>query len=94
MAKASRFQSVRAYVLLLGGLFVIGYEVIFEHTERPTVIVAALLMMGISVPLNLDERLRWLATLRTPPAVLPAPAPPASAVLDPDDEAKQTEVKP
>lgn len=80
MAKAPSFKSVRAYLLLLGGLGVIIYEVVFEHTERPTVIVAALLMMGISVPLNLDEKLAWLAALtvkaKEPPVPPVPPAPP------------------
>lgn len=66
MAKAPSFKTVRSYLLLLGGLLTIAYEVIFEHSERPTIIVAALLMMGISVPLNLDERLKWIATLSMP----------------------------
>ena len=61
--KAPSFKTVRSYLLLLGGLLVIGYEVIFEHTERPTVIIAALLMMGISVPLNLDDKLAWVVAL-------------------------------
>lgn len=61
--KAPSFKAVRSYILLLGGLGVIAYEVIFEHTERPTLIIAALLMMGISVPLNLDEKLAWIVAL-------------------------------
>lgn len=41
-------------MLLVSGLAVIGWEVVVESSERPTIIIAALLMMGISVPLHLD----------------------------------------
>lgn len=77
MARRPSFANVRSYLLLLVGLGVIVYEVIFEHTERPTIIVAALLMMGISVPLNLDEKLKWLSSKQDAP---PPPTPPLEKV--------------
>lgn len=61
--RGSKFAIVRAYVLLVGGLAIIGWEVILEKADRPTIIVAALLMMGITVPLNLDEKAKRFAEI-------------------------------
>lgn len=73
-SKGSRFGLFRSYILLIGGILVIGWEVAFENSDRPTIIVAALLMMGISVPLNLDDKAKGLVTALRPP---PPPVPPA-----------------
>lgn len=59
--KGPSFTALRSYVLLIAGLAVIGWEVIAESSERPTIIIAALLMMGVSVPLNLDAKAKGLA---------------------------------
>lgn len=68
MTSPSRFAVFRSYILLIAGLAAIGWEIVVEQSDRPTIIVAALLMMGISVPLNLDERTaRWVALWRGAP---------------------------
>lgn len=65
-SKTSKFALFRSYILLLSGIVVIGWEVVLENSERPTIIVAALLMMGISVPLNLDEKAKGIAAAFKP----------------------------
>lgn len=84
--KLPTYATIRSYLLLIGGLAVIGWEVVVEQAERPTIIVAALLMMGISVPLRLDEKAKAvmaaLTTKDTPPPPPPQPDHVAAAVAD------------
>ena len=77
MKSPPSFAAVRSYLLLLGGLAIIGWEVIIEQGDRPTIIIASLLMMGVSVPLSLDEKANnVLAALKTPtPIPIPTPSP-------------------
>lgn len=56
--KVPSFVAVRSYLLLFGGLGVIAWEVVVENTDRPVLVVAALTMMGLTVPLHLDEKAR------------------------------------
>ena len=50
---------VRTWILLIAGLLVIGWEAVVEkeHASYP-IIFSAMMMMGISVPLHLDEKAR------------------------------------
>ncbi len=81
--KPARFKTFRAYILLFAGLLVIGYEVVFEHNAQPVYVVAALLMMGVSVPLDLDDRLNWLRAFTITRTTEP----------DPDPDPEKVEVK-
>lgn len=52
-------SGVRTWVLLIAGLLVIGFETVFEGRDASwPIIFSALMMMGISVPLHLDEKAR------------------------------------
>lgn len=58
-------MTFKSYILLLAGLAVIGWETVVESASDRSypIIVAALLMMGIKIPLNIDEKAKWLNTL-------------------------------
>lgn len=55
-----RWPLIRAVVLFFAGLVGVGYETVFEHSDRPTLLLLFAAMIGLPVFLNgrvkLDER--------------------------------------
>ena len=76
------YASVRSYILLIAGLAVIGWEAVVERGNASyPIIVSALLMMGITFPLRLDEQAQKImaaAIHRAAPPPDPPPDPPPS----------------
>lgn len=50
-----KWRVIREITLFIGGLLVILYETVIEATDRATIIIAALTMMGLPLVSSLDR---------------------------------------